>query len=654
MAEKDEQREVLDSEILKARITKLEYGEKDKDGNFVPISEEDIRRIYIEETGQEPPKTINLYHSDGIMSCKSRDSGFDGTVVHFYDPDKGINQSYTITRGSEGSEVGGRSDGKPMDWSYNGIGIFTGKVNDQLQDAMEFEEWANKEINQFVDKQSGKKEIPSLKKYGLGHSLGGNHIQMMLLLGVPFDNVVVMNDAAPTVYQLAANDPTFFKEIRAEFGLKGYKIEDLYDLDPKKLQDFALEHYKNMGEKIHHLTSEEDALYPLNLTRGFIRLGTEDIIDTNPDLASLHDVLGRIPDKSLQSLQKYLAKAAPYYEEAGMDGLFHFATGIDNKFLENLSLLLTGDPEVELKLDLKNIAKYWLGDRNKKMVVRAAAFEEIKAHLPVIQKRLEDLVKQLPVLITIADSMSGEEGKRISDYLRRVQEKSENILKLIAVINEADLSSLRGFITAWKALKALISQLQGLAEDMYLMWETGKDLINALGGSFEAHGLEALINGLADPSRQYAGKDLIMTAGGGGAEKIEINISSASRLYRMGITNYEEKRLLLTQIQRTFVERFEQPFEWRKRELMNKISEMESNPHAYSYLLGSSDREMVSISVNEKIPPMPPGIVNDIDGIQSFFMEDIEKGRRLFENMKNAILEFFSEDELVAAIFELS
>lgn len=126
-----------------------------------------------------------------------------------------------------------------------------------------------------------------------------------------------LNDAAPTVYQLAANDPAFFKEIRAEFGLKGYKIEDLYDLDPKKLQDFAQEHYKDMGEKIHHLTSEEDALYPLNVTRGFIRHGTEDIIDTNPDLASLHDVLGRIPDKSLQSLQKYLAKAAPYYEEAG-------------------------------------------------------------------------------------------------------------------------------------------------------------------------------------------------------------------------------------------------------------------------------------------------------------------------------------------------
>lgn len=34
MAEKDEQREVLDSEILKARITKLEYGEKVRTENL--------------------------------------------------------------------------------------------------------------------------------------------------------------------------------------------------------------------------------------------------------------------------------------------------------------------------------------------------------------------------------------------------------------------------------------------------------------------------------------------------------------------------------------------------------------------------------------------------------------------------------------------
>ena len=64
----DGQLDVLFSDTLKARIVKLEYGSIDSDGEFIPISIEDIRRVYIEETGMEPPNKIMLYRSDDYKS----------------------------------------------------------------------------------------------------------------------------------------------------------------------------------------------------------------------------------------------------------------------------------------------------------------------------------------------------------------------------------------------------------------------------------------------------------------------------------------------------------------------------------------------------------------------------------------------------------
>lgn len=649
----DEHLDVLDSAILKARIAKLEYGNIDDNGKFTSISVEEIRRIYIEETGTEPPSAITLYKSDDFKR-EGRDSGFDGTVIHFYDLEKGINQSYTIPRGSEHAESGGEGDGQPLDWIYNGVGIFTGKVIDQLEDAMDFEEKTTTEINEYIENNISKNtiDIPELRKIGIGHSLGGNHIQMLYLMGIEFDEVYALNDAAPTVYQLAANDMKFFRAVQSRFDEKIINVDELYKLDPNQLRTFALNYYKSKGKHIEHITSEEDALYPLHLTRGFIRFGNEQVVDTDPNITGLHDVISRIPDKQLQSLQKYVATAAPYYEEAGMDGLFYFATGIDNNFLQNVNVLLTGDPESEGALSLKNIAKFTISNPFKAAKNRHAAFKGIVNQIPVIQERLLTLIKQLPTLIVIADAMSGEEGQRISDYLRSIQERAEKVSNVLLAISTFDITTIKGFNDSFKGIKYAIQQLDGIVSDFHLLWESGKDLLADVLGSFDAHALEALINGLSQPNRRYVGNDLIYSAGRG-ASIIEVNVSSATRLYWMGLDNYEEKSHVIQRIQRAYIEKFEQPYESRRKDLLTQIGYMETNPHSYSYLLGGGDREMIGISVQEHIPPMPSQITNVMDGIQSFYAADIEKGKLLFSQMKDAIIQLFSEDQQLTVMFEL-
>lgn len=105
--------------------------------DFFTFAEEDIKCIYIEDMGSEPPAYIRVYHSDDFKNLNTIDSGFDGTVIHLYDEKKGINQKYTIAQGSEMREA---DTWKPLDWAYNALGIFVGQSRSQFNDAIRFDE----------------------------------------------------------------------------------------------------------------------------------------------------------------------------------------------------------------------------------------------------------------------------------------------------------------------------------------------------------------------------------------------------------------------------------------------------------------------------------------------------------------------------------
>ncbi|MBP3038227.1 hypothetical protein J9303_01755 [Bacillaceae bacterium Marseille-Q3522] len=289
-------KEVINTDILRARIANLEYGK---------ITVEQIRKLYIEEIGKEPPTEITVYHSEDIMEIKEgKDSGFDGTVIHFYDPEKGINQSYTITRGSEAGEDNGK--GPPLDWLYNGFGIFTGSIRDQYNNAEDFDEIVTQLINKKMSKdierklERGEKVRPvKLQKYAIGHSLGGNHAQLLEIMTQSFEDVYVINDAAPTSYQLALIDPDFRLSISDEFNIDPENNTILYSLPPAELKAFAEEYYKDRGKDIHHLTVEEDMLFGVFNLRGFLELGDRKIINMDPKYEGIGEIIGELSDENV-------------------------------------------------------------------------------------------------------------------------------------------------------------------------------------------------------------------------------------------------------------------------------------------------------------------------------------------------------------------
>ena len=69
------------------------------------LTEEEIKRIYIEETGNNPPAQIHVYHSENFKNVNVKDFGFDGTIIHFYDEEKPkqINSSGFRIYNKEGS-----------------------------------------------------------------------------------------------------------------------------------------------------------------------------------------------------------------------------------------------------------------------------------------------------------------------------------------------------------------------------------------------------------------------------------------------------------------------------------------------------------------------------------------------------------------------
>ncbi len=139
--------ELLIKDEVWLRITQLEY--KMKQGMSKEAFEKEVRRIYIEEMGEELPADMKVYSSN---ESNNLESDYDGTAIYFEDEEKSINQLYVISQGSN----------DPGDWLYNAIGLFQGKDASQAIDADTFVDEAKKAFN------VSDKEVLTV---GLGHSL---------------------------------------------------------------------------------------------------------------------------------------------------------------------------------------------------------------------------------------------------------------------------------------------------------------------------------------------------------------------------------------------------------------------------------------------------------------------------------------------------
>lgn len=676
--------EILNTDIIRARITDLEYGK---------ISAEEIRRIYIEETGQEPPGEITVYHSDDlkVLSEKKRagkDSGFDGTVIHFYDPKQGINQSYTITRGSESAEDNG--EGAPLDWVYNGLGIFTGQVKNQYDDAKYFDKTVTEMINKKVSVDYKKRQKDGehsqrveLEKYGVGHSLGGNHIQMLQLMNNSFKSVYAINDAAPTSYQLAFIDRKFKFALADKFNINPDNNAELYTIPPDQLKAFAEEYYKDRGKDIHHLTAEEDMLYGGFSVRGFLDLGDRKVIDTNEDFDGISKLVENLSDKDVQKIQAFFAKLAPYYTEGGMegflDGLMNELTGVDKEFID---LLFTVQKEwwegpdwTTKKVDMYMPVEGYPYQESVAVEVPIpvpelsedilSAMQELKQRVATIADKIAKLAAQIPSLIQKVSEVTSNIMNGVISYLNEMKGHAENILKSIGELGKV---AIKDMVTPGVPVKdyavGILNVAVTIKNEADQIREKNKKILNSVANGIktvkevlhavDAHGLTHVASAIAKKDgKRYEGNDMIRFTRTDDGKTIEVNLSSAVRIYQTGLLKYEEKANVLKKMREAYHAEHVEDYRIRKGKLIDSIMDMESNPHAYSYLLPRGNVRMVGISVHEDIQPLDRAFHESFEDSFYAFQEEQRKGMELIQKIRSSIEELFKEDKQIATIFDL-
>lgn len=660
--------EILNTDILKARIANLEYGISGE------ISEEEIRRIYIEEMGVELPANITIYHSDDIDELKtsSQDSGFDGTVIHFYNPSLNINQSYTITRGSEHSEDNG--EGEPLDWYYNGLGIFTGKVKNQYEDAMRFDEIVSQKISASI--KADHNNTLKVEKYGIGHSLGGNLIQMLQLMSDSYTKVYAINDAPPSAYQLAQIDVNFQFNIARKFNIDPNDDDQLYAIPPDQLNTFAEEYYKKRGAHIHHITAEEDMLFGASGIRGFLDLGTREMINTDPDFEGLRTMLGNISDKDLRTLQMFLATVAPYYNEEGAKGLLKGMFGYDenipvlidniqkewNKFVFGPKWKFTG---VDVNFDI-----FPLGSTNLNLPALVpniptelfSSVGKLRMHLLEMRGRLTALVGVIPSFIRILYATTGTLREDLVPHLEAIKGSAANILTAIGNLSKGameavfkpDVPNMFNYLVDFINLAAIVKQeIANIKEELSNLWEGIKDWLGDLTKAVDAHGLNHVATALSDDNKRYEGNDMIISTGSH-SQKVEVNLSSAVRIYQLGMDKYQDKKEVLNRLRNLYSQEYIHDFQQRTSKLMHSIHYMESNPKAFKYLLPSKNLEITGISVNEDIRPLDALLTDKFEEMFHDFDREIELGTKLINRIRSSIEQLFHEDQKISDIFDLA
>ncbi|PLR83451.1 hypothetical protein CVD25_14990 [Bacillus canaveralius] len=667
------EKEILNTDILRARIAELEYGKSEK------ISVEGIRKIYIEETGMEPPGEITIYHSSdtqGIEELKSngKDSGFDGTIIHFYNPAKNINRSYTITRGSETLEDGGK--GHPHDWIYNGLGIFTGKINEQFADAKRFDMMVTQKITEKVEKET--QEL-RLQKSAIGHSLGGNLVQMLQLTTNSFDNVYALNDAPPSAYQLALVDSYFRFSLADKFNRDPENFDELYTIPPAELKSFAEEYYKEKGANIHHLTAQEDVLYGVSGVRGFLDLGDRTFVDTDPGFAGLRGTFANLSDKDLQVLQMFLATMAPYYQENGMDGLMRGLIGVDQEFYTLLDTIeaewgkLMDGPDWS-SVDV-NIAVPAGGFPSRVVNVTVPlpipefptelvyALGQLGLRVEEIGKRLAKLSENLPALINMAAGVTLIIRYEIASYLNEIEGHIHNITKSIGSLGDLLIKDLfdpgiadyEKYVIGILDVAATIMQETANIKDKFKkIFDGSIEFIDGFGKAAEAHGVAHVASSLAaQDGKRYVGNDMYRFKVTSEGQRIEVNLSSAVRIYQIGIDKYQDKADMLNKLKESYHRQYLDDFQTRKSRLIGAINDMEANPHSYRYLLPGGDVEMRGISVHESINPLDAIFTDTFEDAFHYFQAEQTKGIEQLRSIRSSIEKLFQEDKNISTIFDL-
>src|SRR5699024_6712935 len=541
--------EVINTKEMRMRITQLEY-----EGLSEEEYKKEIKRIYLEESGERFPAEIEIYSTSNPNHFKKDDSGYVGTAVHIHSDEEDISEMYVISEGSQTEE----------DWVYNGEGIFAGQDISQARGTNNF-------VNE-AKKHFGVNDSTAVT--GLSHSLAHNNNATAHLMYDTFDDIYSVNGAQTKYYQIFNHNNAFKREVKKEFSFTSN--DEIYDVDPEKLKSFAEEYFAEEGKDIHQIIYKNDPLYGVSGTRGFFELGDVDPIEPDSDHSGLREIMDSIPDDEAKELQAIAIQFSEATEDGDLNDGGQELTGVNVDLIERLkedkvSTYLGRGGELDQMVEemdekvpdvLEQVKKLTSNadDIFQKFVdagyIKAYQKDLIVKELTNIESELEDIEEQVS---------NWKEYRDPSNYVYAQPPQDLSQLILTELWAKIGLEGKYGNI---------IESIERLNRD---------DLKEVLDMIRSDHQIQTVLNKLSSDSNRSYDKngDMILTGSG----DIKVNMSAAMRMYEEGQSLLEDKEEEIKKLEAAVEREIKDYYQRKKREVQRKIDDIEAEPKAYSFLL---------------------------------------------------------------------
>lgn len=574
-----------------------------------------FKSIYLEETGELFEGNVEIYHSSDSKDVSSLESGYDGTALR-------------ITEGSEEKLfVINQGTTNGVDWNENIKAAFAGQSVKQAEATRVFTEDAKQQLNISEDT-----EVVSL-----GHSLGNHNSTVTGIVDNTFDEIYGVNGLQMPPYELLDYDPAFFREVRKEFNVA--TRDQVYDIPLNELAEFTKEFYSDSPVEIHQLISTDDPLYAVTEKAGFVTFGDVEMIDTNPEVNGIKELIDDIPDDVIGSLRDLAIKYAAADNKGGLNEVVYQMLGVKMEYLK----------EIEGKADILG----WYAFHQDQ-------FDET---MRALDKNLPPLADKIRLITQNADTIFGrlyEEGyisKEQKDImikeLGNIDKDLTRILKTLkgnVTLNDDGLTvSLAGdaalLLVALELQKSLTASAKNIMDS---------GILESLESIKDSHSINELLNALSGGNKSYSGTDLIFTTTGAGGEPIEVNMSAALRLYREGALIFEDKMSAIAKLEKAVHEEIQLAFKEERKKVLDEIYNIESNPKGYAYSRGWMHRyplyEVESLKVMENVYPLERANLDE----QIYEMKSsVDSGYKLIEDYRKAVEDLFAEEERLSQMFDL-
>ncbi|AFI30059.1 MULTISPECIES: DUF6792 domain-containing protein [Bacillus] len=627
---------IFSNENVKLRLINLEYDYKKKFASNNPKEikeakvefEAEVRRIYKEETNQNLPKDIEIYTSKELIKKNNqkdksiKESGYDGTAIYIKDSKNQIDQLHIISEGSADNE----------DWSYNFFGLFLGIDSSQYR--------ATREFTKEAKKRAGNSD--ELHTYALGHSLANNNQVMVQLIDGEFDEVYGVNGAQVSVNHLLQADKDLLDAMINKFNV--LNTDELENVRKEDLKKAITQYYNDKGvtANITQRISKDDPLYGVSGKADFITFGNVKMKDTNTDVKGIRSIIDKIPDEEVRSIQTFLRKYSEEYKKGGLNGFVMASTGID---AELVGSIISAD-----------------GNMAKGKIVKDR-FGDIQVMVKNIGEKMPAFIKFFHTILnnsgTVVDQLE-ENG-----YINETQKKS--IKKQLKIVNnkigdiEIQYKQLKYALSTNNivAIVYYVCELIGSVNELKDAFETlDTETKDALKLIVDGHSIVQMLNALSkEKGFSYKGSDIYFTGKSGSGETIQVNLSSAVRIYQNGMKIVEDMEDAISQYQKVYSQEIDEDFIDKKQAITTAIHHMEENPSHYAFDLqfrlaaGFSHTfdKLEKISVHESFHT---GALPANDGIVAELKKQTTEKRDFIKNIRESIEKLFEKEEMISQLFD--